>query len=105
MGQKNTLFAYKNDRLRPLISDIVSKPEMQDTAFAAVVLDVGNNDYSDPIITRATGVWLHLNEGCRFTVQKLNLPIKADTTPIYLASIDINHDGHFDMYIFGYIKK
>nr|WP_293762966.1 VCBS repeat-containing protein [uncultured Paraglaciecola sp.] len=104
-NQKDALFAYKEGRLQPLNSDIVGKPELQDATFAAAVLDVDNNGYSDLIITRTTGVWLHLNEGGSFTAQKLDLPIKTDTTPMSVALSDINRDGHFDMYISGYINK
>ena len=104
-NQKDAIFAFKDGRLQPMDSDVVGKPELQDATFAAAVLDVDNNGYSDLIITRTTGVWLHLNEGGRFTAQKLDLPIKSDTTPLSVALSDINRDGHFDMYVSGYIKK
>lgn len=40
-----------------------------------------------------------------FAPQKLNITFPSDTTPLSVAIIDINRDVHFDMYIYGYIKK
>tara|TARA_R110000744_G_scaffold50155_7_gene108605 strand:- start:372 stop:1967 length:1596 start_codon:yes stop_codon:yes gene_type:complete len=104
-NQKDALFGYINGKLEPLNSDIISKPDMQDATFAAMVLDADGNGFSDLIITRTTGVWLYSNQDGKFSPQKLDLPIQSDTTPLSVAIADINRDGHFDMYVAGYIKK
>jgi hypothetical protein len=104
-NQKDVFFGFKQGKLSSLGSNIVSKPELEDATFAATVLDVDGNGFSDLIITRTTGVWLYLNQAGNFTAQKLDLPISADTTPLSVAVADINRDGHFDMYVSGYIKK
>lgn len=104
-GQKDAFFGYKNDALEPLNSGFISKLDIQDATFAATVLDVDSNGFSDLIITRTSGVWLYLNSAGQFSALKLVLPIQADTTPLSVAVSDINRDGHFDMYVSGYIKK
>ncbi|MEP1383866.1 MAG: VCBS repeat-containing protein [Paraglaciecola sp.] len=104
-NQKDIVFGFKQEKLQPLGLEIISKPDLQDATFAATVLDVDGNGFSDLIVTRTTGIWLYLNESGQFTAQKLDLPLPSDTTPLSVAVADINRDGYFDMYVSGYIKK
>jgi hypothetical protein len=104
-NQKDALFRFKNGEFQQLPEDILIKPDIADATFAAVTLDVDNNGYSDLIVTRTTGVWLYKNTQGTFDAEKLDLPIPPDTSPLSVAVSDINRDGHFDMYVSGYIKK
>ena len=104
-NQKDALFGFIDGKFKRLNTNIITKPEMQDATFASSVVDVDGNGYSDLIITRTTGIWLYLNDQGNFTPQKLNITFPSDTTPLSVAMSDINRDGHFDMYVSGYIKK
>jgi hypothetical protein len=68
-------------------------------------MDIDNNGYSDLIVARESGIWLHKNNKGIFTTEKLDAPIRDDTTPLSIAIADINRDGYFDMYISGYIRN
>lgn len=103
--QQDAMFHFIEGALQPIQKEIISKPDLHDATFAAVALDVDNNGYTDLIITRTTGVWLYSNDQGAFTAQKLELPIAKDTTALSVAVADINRDGHFDLYVSGYIKK
>jgi hypothetical protein len=104
-NQKDAFFGFIDGKFKRLNTNIITKPEMQDATFASSVVDVDGNGYSDLIITRTTGIWVYLNDQGNFTPQKLNITFPSDTTPLSVAISDINRDGHFDMYISGYIKK
>ncbi|MFT6372753.1 MAG: hypothetical protein ACJAZT_001507 [Gammaproteobacteria bacterium] len=104
-NQADMFFKFSDGKFTPLRTDLLSKPEIQDATFGASVIDVDKNGFSDLIISRTTGVWLYLNDGEQFSGKKLDLPISEDTSPLSVAISDINRDGHFDMYVAGYIKK
>jgi len=73
-------------------------------SFGAAVIDTDGNGYDDLLVARTDGIWLHLNNGGSFSSRKLALAIPADTTPMSAAIVDINRDGHFDLYVSGYIR-
>ena len=73
--------------------------------MSAVSLDVDENGFDDLIVSTSTAIWLYKNEGGKFKGQKLDAPMVADTTPLSIAVADLNRDGHFDMYVSGYIHK
>ncbi|MCZ6819814.1 MAG: CRTAC1 family protein [Calditrichaeota bacterium] len=104
-NQEDVIYEYKNGGFKRLSADVFHKTELADATFGASVVDVDKNSYSDLIISRTNGVWLYLNNNGHFSGQKLDLPIPLDTSPLSVAIADINRDGHFDMYIAGYIRK
>jgi hypothetical protein len=104
-GQQDVFFEYKNETFQRITSNILNKSELQDATFGASVIDTDKNGFSDLILSRTNGVWLYLNDGGQFSGQKLDLPIPADTSPLSVAIADINRDGHFDLYVAGYIKN
>lgn len=103
-GQQDVFYEFKNDHFsrRP-----VSFPKyaLDETTFGASVIDVDRNGLSDLIISRTNGVWLYLNKKGSFEGRKLDLAIGADTSPLSVAISDINRDGHFDIYVAGYIRN
>jgi hypothetical protein len=104
-NQHDEFFKYSNGKFTPLPREIFTKSEIQDATFGSSVIDVDNNGFSDLIVSRTSGIWLYLNHNGQFTEQKLKAPLNADTSPLSVAISDINRDGHFDMYVAGYIKK
>lgn len=104
-NQQDVIYQYQDETFQRLDSKVLQKTELADATFGASVIDVDKNGYSDLILSRTNGVWLYLNDGGRFSGRKLDLPIPADTSPLSVAIADINRDGHFDLYVAGYIKK
>ena len=104
-GQKDAMFEFSDGKFNLLDRTIFEKPDIHDATFGSSVIDVDANGFSDLIVSRTSGVWLYLNENGQFSEEKINLPLDSDTSPLSVAISDINRDGHFDMYVAGYIKK
>jgi hypothetical protein len=104
-NQQDVIFKFVQNEFIKLNNSILEKTELSDATFGSSVIDVDSNGFSDLIISRTSGVWLYLNNGEHFEGKKLDLPLGDDTSPLSVAISDINRDGHFDMYIAGYIKK
>ena len=104
-GQEDALFEFVDGQFKLLDHGIIEKPDIQDATFGSSVIDVDANGFSDLIVSRTSGIWLYLNENGHFSAEKLDLPLDSDTSPLSVAISDINRDGHFDMYVSGYIKK
>lgn len=104
-GQNDVFYQYKQGKFIRLNADVLVKTELADATFGASVIDVDNNGFSDLIISRTNGVWLYLNSKGKFSGHKLDLPIPSHTSPLSVAIADINRDGHFDMFVAGYIRK
>ena len=104
-NQEDALFEFVDGKFRRLDQGIIDKPDIQDATFGSSVIDVDANGLSDLIVSRTSGVWLYLNEGGRFSAERLNLDLGDDTSPLSVAVSDINRDGHFDLFVAGYIKK
>ena len=73
--------------------------------MSAVSLDVDQDGDDDLIVSRSTSIWLYTNEDGKLTGQKLDAPFSDYTTPLSIAICDLNRDGHFDMYVCGYLRK
>ena len=104
-GQKDVLYKF-NGKSFDAVPDAagIDKPE-GGSSLGALVLDVNMDGKQDLIVTRPTGVWLYTNKAGAFSGRKLDAPVLADTTPLSVAVADINGDGHFDMYVSGYIRN
>jgi hypothetical protein len=64
-----------------------------------VVIDADGNGWSDIIVTRSDGVWLHSNQGGVFDTEKLPLELPEYTTPLSVAIADLNRDGREDLIV------
>ena len=103
-GQQDGLLRFHDDAFTPIDGAAgISKADATAT-FAAVVLDTDGNGFDDLLVTRGDGVWLHRNSAGEFTTKKLPLAIPADTTPMSVGVADLNRDGHFDLFVAGYIR-
>ena len=103
--QQDALFEFVDGQFKLLDQAIIDKPEIHEATFGSSVIDVDANGFSDLIVSRTSGVWLYLNKNGQFSGEKLDLSLGSDTSPLSVAISDINRDGHFDMYVSGYIKN
>jgi len=104
-GQTDVLYRFNDGGFEVITNAAgIDKPE-GDSSLGALVLDVDKDGQQDLIIARPSGIWLYMNSNGSFSGRKLNVPLLADTTPVSVAVADINADGHFDMYVSGYIRN
>ncbi len=105
-GQNDAIMAYRGGEFVNITKSAkYIKPPLNDATFAASVIDVDNNGYADLIVSRTNGIWLYKNSSGQFSSTQLDIPLNDKTSPMSVAIADINRDGHFDMYVAGYIKK
>ncbi|MFV1998485.1 MAG: FG-GAP repeat domain-containing protein [Acidiferrobacterales bacterium] len=104
-GQNDGLFRFVDSSFQPVDDVLAFEKAVDDASFGAIVLDINNDGTQDLIVARETGVWIHENRGGRFTNRKLDLEMRDDTVPLSIAVADLNGDGHFDMYVSGYIRN
>ncbi len=103
-GQSYALLRYADGAFE-MIADAAGIEKPAETAsFGASVIDTDGDGFDDLLVSRTDGVWLHRNHGGTFSAVKLPLDIPDDTTPMSVAIADLNRDGHFDLYVSGYVR-
>ena len=103
-GQENGVFRYVDGAFEPIADQAGLNKQAEGTALAPLVLDVNEDGLSDMLVTHAEGIWLYTNQGGSFTSQKLDTEMNDNTTGMSIAVADVNSDGHFDMYVSGYVQ-
>lgn len=103
-NQADAVFRFSGKQFVDISVKTGLSKDDNDATMGSVVLDIDNNGFSDLIVARESGIWLHKNNRGRFSTEKLNVPLTDYTTPLSVAIADINRDGHFDMYVSGYIR-
>jgi len=103
--QENGLFKFENGAFVAIDGQAGLTKPAEGTAFGPLVLDVNADGLSDMLVTHPEGIWLYTNQGGTFTSEKLNAEMNGQTTGLSIAVGDVNSDGHFDMYVSGYIKN
>ena len=104
-NQQDGLFAFKDGKFVNISSGRGLTKQDNDTTFSSVAIDINNDGFSDLIVSRDSGVYLYTNQGGNFIGKNLNVPMDNKTAALSVAVSDINRDGHFDMYVSGYIKN
>lgn len=102
--QADGFFRYSDGKFVAIEGHGITKNDNEATNGVSV-LDVDKDGDDDLIIARTDGVWLHENDGGKFSNDRLELAIDDGTTPLAVAVADLNNDGHFDMFVSGYIRK
>jgi hypothetical protein len=102
-GQQDGLLSFSGGSFDLLESTGIDKSS-EAASFGASVIDTDGNGFDDLIVSRTDGVWLHRNSGGMFSSEKLPLSIPEDTTPMSVGVADLNRDGHFDLFVAGYIR-
>ena len=83
----------------------VNKAADASTTLSGLAFDTDQDGDEDLIVTRPDGIWLYENDAGKLSGVLLTAEMLEDTTPLSVAVADINNDGHFDMYISGYIRN
>ena len=102
-GQSDALLRFRNGSFE-MIEDHGIEKASDTASFGASVIDTDGDGLDDLLVSRTDGVWLHRNLGSRFGSEKLPLAIPDGTTPMSVAVADLNRDGHFDLFVAGYIR-
>ncbi|MGI9205398.1 MAG: FG-GAP repeat domain-containing protein [Woeseiaceae bacterium] len=103
-GQSDALFRFVDESFQEISLVAGITKSMDSASFGATVIDTDGDGRDDLIVSRSDGVWLHRNQGNSFSNQKLRLDMPADTTPMSVAVADLNRDGHYDLFVAGYIR-
>ncbi len=103
-GQLDALLKYSDGDFHTIKDSAGIAKANAVASFGASVIDTDGDGRDDLIVSRTDGVWLHRNLGGRFSTEKLPFAIPEDTTPMSVAVADLNRDGHFDLFVAGYIR-
>ena len=104
-GQEDILYRYEDWAFKDITKDVNYSKGTEEATLSSISLDVDNDGDDDLIISRSFGIWIYTNDKGKLTGKKLDLPLHEDTSPISIAVADLNNDGHFDMYVCGYLQK
>ncbi len=104
-GQDDHIYRFEGGKFVDITASTGYEKTETEATMSATSLDVDKDGDDDLIVTRTSSIWLYTNDGGKFSGQNLNAPIAEDTTPLSIAISDVNRDGHFDMYVCGYIRK
>jgi len=105
IDQQDAFYRYEDGSFKDITGDTQWQKDTPDKTFGAMSLDLDKDGDNDLLVTRQSGVFLYDNDGAKFSGQKLELDLDAETVPLSVAVADINRDGLFDMYISGYIAR
>ena len=102
-GQSDALLRFNGGSFEMMDVSGIEKSS-ESASFGASVIDTDADGLDDLLVSRTDGVWLHRNLGSGFTSEKLPLSIPDNTTPMSVGIADLNRDGHFDLFVAGYIR-
>lgn len=101
-NQSDALFFYENGNFVNKIEG--SGLSNNATTYGSVSADMDNDNDTDMVIARDNGLYLYLNEQGRFTGQKLDVSLAANTVPLAITAADIDRDGFLDLYISTFVN-
>ncbi len=103
-SQSDVLFEFKNGHFQQRSVSGLDKA-LGEASKGASVVDVDHDGDADLLVARTDGIWLHKNTNGQFEAIKLKVTMPDGTTALGIGVGDINRDGHFDMFVSGYVSK
>ena len=104
--QNDVIYRFVDGAFKDITSEIgYMRDDQAEATMSATSLDVDHDGDDDLIVTRKDSIWLYTNDDGKLSGKKLDAPLTDETTPLSIAVADLNRDGHFDMYVCGYLKK
>jgi hypothetical protein len=101
-GQDDRLLEFRDGML--VDSGINFGTASRQATYGATAIDLDNDGDVDLTVARNDGVYLHLNEGSKFTSKKVPITFGKDEVPMSVAVADVNGDGHADLYVSVFIS-
>ncbi|MDG9669820.1 CRTAC1 family protein [Hahella sp. CR1] len=101
-GQDDALLSLRDGELRNIIQNTGLSASA--ATYGATAMDMNADGEVDLIIARNDGVYLYLNNGGRFTAQKLPVQLPDNTVSFAVTVSDIDQDGDGDLYISNFIS-
>ncbi len=105
IDQGDAFYQFADGKFQDITASTGWIKAFPDKTFSSVSIDVDANGDTDLIVTRQSGVWLYKNTAGQFTGEKLALELDAETVPLSVGVADLNRDGHFDLFVSGYIAR
>lgn len=97
--QADALLLFMEDHFVNVVEQAGMVKQGDEITLGATVIDIDNNGYDDLIISREHAIWLYSNINGSFTMEKLNIIIPEGAVPLRVSVIDINRDGHVDLFV------
>lgn len=101
-GQDDALLAFRGGRLVDTGTGFGAAAKQ--ATHGATAVDLDSDGDTDLVVARNDGVYLHLNDGGKFTSQKAPVNFAKDEVPLSVAVSDVNGDGHADLYVSVFIS-
>jgi len=103
--QQDAFYKYEPNGFVDITASTNWSKQTPDKTFSAVALDLDNDNDTDLLVTRQSGVWRYDNEAGQFRGEKLNLDFDEKSVPLSVGVSDLNRDGLYDLFVAGYIAR
>jgi len=101
-GQDDWLLTWRDGKLVNIAAG--SGLSNKSATHGATAIDLDRDGDTDLAVARNDGVYLHLNEGGKFTSRKVPVDLGKDAVPLSVAVGDVDGDGHADLYISAFVS-
>lgn len=105
IDQQDAIYQFRNGVFVDITASTNFQKSTPDKTFSAISLDFDEDGDNDLIVTRQSGVWYYTNQNATFSGTMLDLALDEETVPLSVGVADLNRDGHFDLFVAGYIAR
>lgn len=105
IDQQDAIYSFEDGIFFDVTAETGWQKDTPDKTFSAISLDLDMDGDNDMLVTRQSGVFIYRNADGKFSAQKLNLELDAQSVPLSVTVADLNRDGLYDLYVSGYIAR